>query len=125
MISSNNEKNTIETFGAALKKLEDCLLDENYVTVTEDDKVLFTEEAKQHIHYMTDLIKQTNYYASCKNELNEFWDGSCELYTRTKENVFRVILEKMNDSKNEFLWYMSMLTHLPVLDEALNGGADD
>lgn len=99
-----------------------CGEEHDHLIITDDEKVVFSDTAKAVIHEFALECKKADWYKDTKNDLDNFWNGDNEYYTKTVENVCRVIFEKMSEAPNQIIWYMVLITHIPVLDECLNGG---
>ena len=101
-----------------------CGEENDHLIITDDEEIIFSDVAKAIIHEFALDCRKSDWYEETKSDLDVFWNGENEYYTKTVENVCRVIFEKLSEAPNQICWYMSLITHIPVLDECLNGGAE-
>ena len=112
---------SFEQWDELFAKLEFVLFYNDHVIITEDDKVSFSEYGKKIIHQFAEVCRESEWYKSTIEDLQRFWNGDNEFYVPTVENVYRVILDKYAHAEHEFLGLMAIVTHLPILDDCLNG----
>ena len=115
---------SFKEFDELLTKVEFVLFSDDEVFVTPEENVIFSETAKEVIHQFAADCRESDYYKDTLGLLKDFWNGDSEYFTITPKNVYRVILEKQVDTDSSFLALMAIVTHIPVLDEALNGPVD-
>ena len=108
-------------FSVRLYELVDMLTDDENVIIDEDENVFISEVLKLKISEFCAFLRESDYYKSTLTNLNDFWNGDSPFYVKTVANVLRVIYEKMANAEDNFLMYLALCTHLPVLDECLKG----